>query len=235
MSDDKMRRMEARLDALENRVQTMEAIDAVKNLQHAYAFYIDKGQYEQTVELFAEDGEVRFLNGVWKGHEGISRLYCDWFRNYFLEGRNWPNFGLILEHMASMDIVHISDDGLSAKARWRCLLFGAHHESATYEIPGLPDAFWEHGIYENQYVKENGVWKIKVHDYFMEWQANYDEGPAKSGVHLPLFDDDKTYPNDPNGPDQIIDRLPKLWPETTVVPFHYKHPVTGKAWTPSQG
>jgi hypothetical protein len=24
--------------------------------------------------------------------------------------------------------------------------------------------------------------------------------------------------------------VPKVWPETRVVPFHYAHPVTGKRW-----
>ena len=37
----------------------------------------------------------------------------------------------------------------------------------------------------------------------------------------------KTYPEDPNGPDVLCDH-PMLWPDTRVVPFHYKHPVTGE-------
>jgi hypothetical protein len=38
-----------------------------------------------------------------------------------------------------------------------------------------------------------------------------------------------TYPEDPIGPDELID-APKTWPHTSVVPFHYPHPVTGKPW-----
>lgn len=29
------------------------------------------------------------------------------------------------------------------------------------------------------------------------------------------------------GPDEIVEQL-MLWPDTRVVPFHYKHPVTGE-------
>ena len=36
------------------------------------------------------------------------------------------------------------------------------------------------------------------------------------------------YPEDPLGPDALIDPAPRLWPATDTVPFHYPHPVTGK-------
>lgn len=35
----------------------------------------------------------------------------------------------------------------------------------------------------------------------------------------------KTYPEDPLGPDELIEQQ-MLWPDTRVVPFHYPHPVT---------
>jgi hypothetical protein len=33
------------------------------------------------------------------------------------------------------------------------------------------------------------------------------------------------------GPDQILEDAPRLWPDTTTFPFHYRHPVTGKEVT----
>ena len=38
----------------------------------------------------------------------------------------------------------------------------------------------------------------------------------------------KLYPEDPIGPDELLDPQPRLWPATDIVPFHYNHPVTGK-------
>ena len=35
------------------------------------------------------------------------------------------------------------------------------------------------------------------------------------------------------GPDELIEPKPVMWPETSVVPFHYEHPVTGKRWQPA--
>jgi hypothetical protein len=40
------------------------------------------------------------------------------------------------------------------------------------------------------------------------------------------------FPDDPTGPDELMDPMPELWPATDVVPFHYPHPVTGKMWKP---
>jgi hypothetical protein len=39
---------------------------------------------------------------------------------------------------------------------------------------------------------------------------------------------EKTFPEDPLGPDTLIDPKPRLWPATDTVPFHYPHPVTGQ-------
>ncbi len=42
----------------------------------------------------------------------------------------------------------------------------------------------------------------------------------------------KLYPQDPLGPDALIEPAPRLWPATDIVPFHYAHPVTGKPIVP---
>jgi hypothetical protein len=83
------------------------------------------------------------------------------------------------------------------------------------------------GVYENEYVKENGTWKIKVLDYRPYWIANYERGWAE-WPDPPVFVFTKTYPEDPHGPDELMADPPRMWPEPYVVPFHYPHPVTGQ-------
>ena len=225
---DALAALESRVAALTRQLARLEDTHAVKVLQYKYGYYIDKCLYDEVVTLFCDTGEVRFLNGVYRGRSGIRRLYCDWFRKYFTSGVNVPRRGLMFDHLMLQDVVDVAEEGLTAKGRFRCLLQGGCHESMRESIPNFPRQFWESGIYENTYVKEDGVWKIKCLHYNMLWQADYDQGWANSGVHLTPMR--RTYPDDPNGPDELLPEVPKTWPETRVVPFHYPHPVTGKRW-----
>jgi len=223
---DALQALTAQVASLTRQVSRLEDTNAVRALHFKYGYYIDKCLYRETVDLFAESGAVRFLNGVWKGRKGARRLYVDWFQSYFTKGFNGPIRGFLLDHLMLQDIVDVAPDGLSAKARFRAVLQGGCHESMQEPIPGLPQQFWEAGIYENLYVKEDGIWKIQLLNYNMLWQANYAEGWARSAVHLaPLT---RTYPEDPHGPDELLGEVPKTWPETRVIPFHYPHPVTGQ-------
>ncbi len=74
--------------------------------------------------------------------------------------------------------------GRTAKGRFRGLLMGGSHESRDYKPEGLPLQFLEAGIYENDYVREDGVWKIKRLDYMMQWQADYEQGWSRTVAHL---------------------------------------------------
>ena len=97
------------------------------------------------------------------------------------------------------------------------------HETAE----GAQRAWWEGGIYENEYVREDGIWKIKALRYFPFWHGSFEDGWAKTPIdYIPMS---KTcFPEDPLGPDELISPAPRLWPATDTIEFHYPHPVTGK-------
>jgi hypothetical protein len=218
-----------RLEHLERRIARLEDVHAVRTLHFKYGYYIDMCLYDQACELFADDGEVRFLNGVYRGKAGARRLYCDWFRNLFTNGHNGPVHGFLLDHLQLQDIVDVSADGRTAKGRFRALLLAGQHASKKERIANnFPTQCWEGGIYENLYVKDRGVWKIQLLNYNMLWQADYEPGWANSGVHLPALT--RVFPDDPHGPDELLSSVPNTWPHTRVVPFHYAHPVTGEPW-----
>ena len=46
---------------------------AVRRLQHAYGYYLDKCLYDEVVDLFSDSGEVRFMGGIFKGKAGVRR------------------------------------------------------------------------------------------------------------------------------------------------------------------
>jgi hypothetical protein len=218
-----------RLQEMERRLATLEDVHAVRTLHFKYGYYIDMCLYDEACGLFADDAEVRFLNGVYRGKAGARRLYCDWFRNLFTNGHNGPVHGFLLDHLQLQDIVDISPGGKIAKARFRALLLAGQHSSKKERVGNnFPAQCWEGGIYENLYVKDRGVWKIRLLNYNMLWQADYEPGWANSGVHLPALT--QVFPEDPRGPDELLPSVPGTWPHTRVVPFHYPHPVTGKPW-----
>ena len=227
---DKSASVERQLAQLQKQVATLEDIHAVRTLHFKYGYYIDMCLYDEASELFADDSELRFLNGIYKGKAGARRLYCEWFRKLFTKGHNGPVHGFLLDHLQLQDIVDISPDGKTANGRFRALMLAGQHESKKERIEHFPEQCWEGGIYENRYVKDRGIWKIHRLNYNMLWQADYAPGWAKSGVHLaPLT---KLFPEDPRGPDELQPGVPGTWPNTRVVPFHYPHPVTGQDWKP---
>lgn len=220
--------LEEKVARLSNHIGMLEDAHEIRNLQYKYGYYIDKCLYDETVDLFAEDGQVRFMGGVFKGKAGVRRLYCDRFRANFTGGKNGPVPGFLLDHPQLQMIVDVAPDRKTAKVRGRSMMQAGRHESSKV-AEALPRQWWEGGIYENQYVNENGVWKIKVLNYNPQWHADFDKGWAyTSPDYVPMFK--QTYPDDPAGPDELITPAPSIWPRTDVVPFHYAHPVTGKPW-----
>jgi len=225
--------LEREVAALRHELDLIKDAEAIRNVQHSYGYFMDKGLYQEVVDLFAENGELHFMGGIFRGKAGVSRLYCGRLREGFTHGINGPAYGLLCDHIQMQDVIHVADDRRTAKARFRALLQGGSHVTKTDVNPRLPQQWWEGGLYENDYVREDGGWKIKVLGHHLTWQGDFKEGWSHWPVHEgPFFS--KLYPEDPFGPDAIDDNADKPWPETWVVPFHYMHPVTGKPIVPEK-
>ncbi len=221
--------VESRLAALEKRVVELEDVNAIRRLQWAYGYYIDYNRPEETAGLFAKDGCVVFLSGEYVGYEGVMRLYGTWFQNLFTKGVRGPIHGFLLDHFQLQDVITVGEDGLTAKGRFRGILAGGWHDEVVGTKPDVvPQQFWESGIYENDYVKEDGVWKIKRLNYMMQWQGDYEAGWAHTTAHLqPAM---ATYPENPIGPDRILseDNYRPTWPHRQEVSMSFAHPVLGQ-------
>lgn len=199
--------LEARIAALEARKTRIEDVNAIERLQHAYGYYVDRGLWDEAAELFAADGTLEMaLDGVYAGKARV-REYL-----YALGGgRKGLPEGRLDEHLQVMPVVTLGADGTTAKARWRAIVL-------TGALGG--DAFWGEGPYENEYVKDGGVWKIKTLHWYQAlyvpyaggWQTNPDPTLGKHvAAALP--------PDRPPSVDY------KTWPETYVPPFSFPNPV----------
>jgi hypothetical protein len=198
----------AQADALRHEVTLLEDENAVENLQNIYGFYVDKAQWEQVADLFADNATLEIGGrGVFVGKARILE-YMRW-----LAPKGQPP-GLLFNHLQMQPLIHVAPDGKTAKARLNFM--------AEVGQQGTPEGGrWGFGVYENEYVKEDGVWKIaKLHSYFTLY-TSYDEGWAKSAVP-------NTRPEQDLPPDRPPTLVYDTYPAVMVPPFHYPHPVTGR-------
>ena len=217
MSDD----LATRVVLLETEVARLADLQAIRKLQHAYGYFMDKCMFAEIVDLFAEDCELRFMGGIYRGKAGARRLSGG------ASGLNGPVNGMLFEHLIVQDIIDIAPDRSTAQGRFRTFMQGGVHESKTDAPAAIPPQFLEGGVYENVYVREDGVWKFKLFDYTVVWQADFSQGWA----HMPddslmVSKQQQLFPDNPKGPDAFGPPT-RRWPKAVVVPFHYVHPVTG--------
>jgi len=225
MSEAKFTQLEAKLDKALKRIQNLEDTKAIEQVQYKYGYYLDKCLYEQAVGLFANspDAEVHFHGGVWKGKKGIADLYIKRFRASFTNGKNGPVYGFLLDHPMCQMITDVDEDGIHAQARLRVNMHAGLHESAVIDDKehrdSTPRQWMEGALYENDYIKEDGVWKIQTLRYRPQWHCNWTEGIAFTQPEFVPFIKDLKSEQNPYGPDEI--EKVTLWPDMDVLPFHY--------------
>ena len=211
--------LEKKVRYLEQKVQTIDDIEAIKRLQRAYGFYLERAMYQEIVDCFSDrpDVNLNWLEGQYRGKEGVKEYFT-----FLCEGFSQPH--LLHQLMQLAGVVDVNADGVTAQGRWYgfgCLLFP--------EKMGGPRMLAS-GIYENEYAKEDGVWKILSFTWMMPYTLHITSGlnmPEDIGAyflrggfpgpepHIPLDVNDPRYMNG------------------YIFPFHYRHPVTGKVTSES--
>ena len=231
--DSQMKALEQKVDKLSRELTEVHDELKIRKLQHAYGYYIDKCLYDEVIELFTEDCEVRFMHGVYKGKAGARRLYIESFQKRFTGGKNGPVYGFLLDHPMYQDVVSISPDGQVGYARFRCNMQAGSHINVTPNGQ-TPRQWWEGALYENVYKKVNGVSGNSRAELQPGVAREFRDrlGLFAAGI-CALRRREPALSRNPLGPD-AIDKTQVLWPDHGVLAFHYPHPVTGKKFKPQK-
>lgn len=190
---------------LDHELARLEDVDAIENLQNAYGFYRDKWQWDDAAKLFAAQGTREVAQrGVYLGRDHVRR-------SFDIDGPAGLRQGEVAEHFLYQHVIHVADDGSSAKARVRELtLAGAYGKRA--EVGGE--------VAENTFVKENGVWKIQSEHQYTTFWADYTKGWSQGS--MPVAGPSAAIPAD-RPPTEVYAAFPDYY----IPPFHYGNPVSG--------
>ncbi len=203
--------LEAKLASLQREVNLIEDRKAIERLQQMWGHYVSEGMAAEAAALFSASPVASIEYAQQGVYVGKARIEA------FLKAsgaRVQP--GELRETPVMQAVIHVAADGVTAKGRWRSLVLGGMHGQ---------DGQWQEGPYENEYVKEGGVWKIARLHWYTTVNSSYDKGWHREPYPIagPLRD---------LPPDQPPSVVYSSFPSFFLAPFHFLHPVTGKpvAW-----
>ena len=213
--------LEAKVAAMEKELQSLRDIEAIRKLEHVYCFYLVMWMPDEIIDLFAwrDDTTLEWPEGTFYGKDGLKRFF----------GNINPNKDAEFMHqmMHLSDVIDIAEDGQTGQGRW----WGFGAMALPMGDIGVNQAF-ACGIYENEFIKEEGAWKL----WKIKWVPVYSGTPARGWVKEGRVA--KPMPQPAEGEEM---RVPEWWqsalpakgidygyPSGYILPFHFRHPITGK-------
>jgi hypothetical protein len=214
--DRRLQILEAKLASLQREVNLIEDRKAIERLQQLWAHYVSEGMATEAAALFSASpvASIEYAQqGVYLGRPRIEA---------FLKAsgaRLQP--GELRETPVMQAVIHVAADGMTAKGRWRSLVMGGMHGQ---------DGVWQEGPYENEYIKENSVWRISRLHWYMTVNSSYDKGWHRQPFPI-------TGPLRDLPPDRPPSVVYQSFPSFFLPPFHFLHPITGMpvAWDDTSG
>ncbi len=160
------------------RVRALNDEAAVRNLQNAYGFYVDRKMWDDVVDLFEPTGSLGLVGlGAYRGAASIRR-------GLEREGPQGLRYGEMNDHLQIDVVVDIAADGHSARARGLDLGMIGRNEAG---------AFWTLTRFDNRFVKANGRWRIAAMrleprlrtSYALGWGQSWLDEPVPDRYHAP--------------------------------------------------
>jgi len=152
----------ADLAELEARIRVLEDIEAIKRLRHKYFRCLDGKLWDEMADCFTEDVTTSYFNGEFK-FNGVDATI-----QFFKLGLTDALLALHHGHHPEIEITSET----TAKGMWGLYNYLIDTENNRGQRIG--------GIYQDEYVKVNGEWKIKSTGYYRTFQETWDRGETPS-------------------------------------------------------
>ena len=150
------------LEEIAAKLKKLEDIEEIKKLQARYAYLVDTSQPDKIPDLFADEFTME-LEGLppLKTKDEVLKIFRATAKRYSMT-----------RHMTMTPYIEV--DGDRAKGTW--YLFGPF----TRQTREGPQAVWEAGRYDNEYVREHGEWKFSRWSFKFTMHTPYEDGWVKT-------------------------------------------------------
>ena len=128
---------------LENRIGELEDIEAIKKLKAKYFRSIDRKLWDELAECFTEDGIAKY--GAGRELVGVTAI-VEWVST--VEGGDH----VVTTHQGNNPEIELTGD-TTARGTWALYYYRGDNKEKAARRAG--------GYYEEDYVKQDGTWKMK--------------------------------------------------------------------------
>ena len=135
------------MEELEKRIDRLESIEEIKQLQAKYFRCLDTKQWDELGTVFAPKFHTAFSDGRlvfdhFEGEDGLKKYYMD-------------NMGIqISQHNGHTPEIKVAEDGQTAEGTWYL------HDYLIVPLPKHEFGIRGTAIYTIGYVRVDGAWKI---------------------------------------------------------------------------
>ena len=197
----------ASLEELEERIAVMNDESLVRNLQAAYGYYVNRHMWDDVTDLFSDDGVYEFGgNGIYLGTEGVRKAHERM-------GPAGLTHGVLNDRLQFDTVVNLAPGRREAQVRGI--------EMGMIGDVDSGEAFWEVSVYDNRFVKEDGLWRVREMRVFPVFRSEYRQGWGKSRIIEKLAGE--------LAPGQPLPAADAGDQDRIIPAFVSTHPVTGKA------
>ncbi|WP_188726418.1 nuclear transport factor 2 family protein [Pseudoclavibacter endophyticus] len=160
---------EAEAGHLATRIARLNDEDDVRNLLHAFGYYVDRKMWADVHDLFAEEACIRVGQTEYSGQEGVHRALHEMGAAGLVTGE-------LNDRMIFGAIVDVRPGGEEADVRG--------FEVALLADPESGEGHWEFSVFRNRMVKHDGLWRIHDVTVSRVLRATYADGWATGGIDL---------------------------------------------------